>query len=123
MSTATPDTSASHQRSALRIAVITCSDTRGIREDTAGAALEDLIRAEGWEVIDRLVVRDERTLISSAIIRAADDLDADIIITCGGSGLSLRDVTPEATRVQSNYYSICDVISRSLHAAGSSSGY
>ena len=98
MSTATPDTSASHQRSALRIAVITCSDTRGIREDTAGAALEDLIRAEGWEVIDRLVVRDERTLISSAIIRAADDLDADIIITCGGSGLSLRDVTPEATR-------------------------
>lgn len=81
-----------------RVAIVTCSDTRSLAEDTAGAALVELVTAEGWEVADHLVVRDERTLISSAIIRATDDLGVDIVLTCGGSGLSLRDVTPEATR-------------------------
>lgn len=80
------------------IAIITCSDTRDISKDTAGAALEDLIRAQGWVVADHVVVKDEVSQISAAIVHACDDLDADVVLTCGGSGLSLRDVTPEATQ-------------------------
>ncbi len=77
--------------------IVTCSDTRGMKQDTAGAALEALIAEQGWECIDHVVVRDERDLISAAIVRGADELKADVVLTCGGSGLSPRDVTPEAT--------------------------
>lgn len=82
----------------LRFAIITCSDTRSMKEDTAGAALEALIAEQGWECASHVLVRDERAEISAAIIFACDEVDADIVLTCGGSGLSLRDVTPEATR-------------------------
>jgi molybdenum cofactor synthesis domain-containing protein len=68
-----------------------------MKEDTAGAALVELVEAEGWTVVDHTVVKDDRGQIGAAIVHAADDLDADIVLTCGGSGLSLRDVTPEAT--------------------------
>ena len=82
----------------LRFAIVTCSDTRSMKEDTAGAALEALIAENGWECASHVVVRDERLDIAAAIVAACDEVDADIVLTCGGSGLSLRDVTPEATR-------------------------
>lgn len=81
----------------ITFAIITCSDTRGIKEDTAGAALEALIAESGWTCKSRVVVPDERPFIASAIVRACDEQDVDVVLTCGGSGLSLRDVTPEAT--------------------------
>lgn len=82
----------------LRIAIVTCSDTRSLAEDAAGYALEELITANGWTCIDHAIVRDERADIAQAIVRATDELGSDIVFTCGGSGLSPRDVTPEATR-------------------------
>lgn len=82
----------------LSFAIITCSDTRDIASDEAGRALAALVDAAGWTVAEHIVVRDERTRIASEIARAADELAADIVITCGGTGLSPRDVTPEATR-------------------------
>jgi len=82
----------------VRIAIVTCSDTRSIKEDTAGDALETAIAAQGWICVDRVIVKDERDQIAAAIKRAADELEVDVVLTCGGSGLSLRDVTPEATR-------------------------
>lgn len=81
-----------------QISIVTCSDTRSMREDSAGAALESLIEAEGWNVIGHVVVKDEIPQIADAIVHACDVDDADVVITCGGSGLSLRDVTPEATQ-------------------------
>lgn len=81
----------------LTFAIITCSDTRTLEEDSAGALLEELIAEKGWMCLDRVIVKDERSVIASHIVHACDELDADIILTCGGSGLSLRDVTPEAT--------------------------
>lgn len=82
----------------LRFAIVTCSDTRSIEQDTAGAALEQLIADNGWECASRVVVKDERVDIAAAIVEACETIDADIVLTCGGSGLSLRDVTPEATQ-------------------------
>ncbi|MEG0323380.1 MAG: MogA/MoaB family molybdenum cofactor biosynthesis protein [Raoultibacter sp.] len=84
--------------SSVRFSIITCSDTRGMRQDTAGAALEALIAEQGWECASHVVVKDERADIAAAIVHAADELGVDVILTCGGSGLSLRDVTPEATQ-------------------------
>lgn len=82
----------------LSFAIITCSDTRDIASDEAGRALAALVDAAGWTVTEHIVVRDERARIASEIVRAADELATDIVITCGGTGLSPRDVTPEATR-------------------------
>ncbi len=82
----------------LKFAIVTCSDTRSIDQDTAGAALEGLIAENGWECASRVIVKDERADIAAAIVEACDVIDADIVLTCGGSGLSLRDVTPEATQ-------------------------
>lgn len=82
----------------IRFAIITCSDTRSIEEDTAGAALEELIEAQGWTVVSHVVVTDERPSIAVAILDASDNLGVDVAITCGGTGLSMRDVTPEATQ-------------------------
>ena len=82
----------------LKFAIVTCSDTRSIEEDTAGAALEALIAENGWECASRIIVKDERADIAAAIVEACDAIDADIVLTCGGSGLSLRDVTPAATQ-------------------------
>lgn len=81
----------------ISFAIITCSDTRSMREDEAGDALERLITEAGWQLRDRVVVADERADIAAAIVRAVDELGCDVVLTCGGSGLSLRDVTPEAT--------------------------
>ena len=74
----------------LKFAVVTCSDTRTIEEDTAGAALEQLIADNGWECASRVIVKDERADIAAAIVEACDVIDADIVLTCGGSGLSLH---------------------------------
>ena len=82
----------------LSFAIITCSDTRDIASDEAGGALASLVDEAGWTVVEHVVVHDERARIASQIVHAVDELAADIVITCGGTGLSPRDVTPESTR-------------------------
>ena len=79
-------------------AVLTVSDgvSAGIREDTSGDVLEELLRDEGFEV-DRSVVTDDVEVISDAIRRLADG-GAAVVLTTGGTGFAPRDVTPEATR-------------------------
>ena len=81
----------------MKFSIITCSDTRSEAEDTAGAALKELIAEQGWEVASYKLVKDEQAEIEKALMAAIDDVGSDIVLTCGGTGLSLRDVTPEAT--------------------------
>lgn len=81
----------------VRFAIVTCSDTRALAEDSAGAALRSLIEAEGWEVASHVVVTDDRESVAAAIVDATDTLGVDVVLTCGGTGFSPRDVTPEAT--------------------------
>lgn len=81
----------------MRAAVLTVSDGvhAGVRDDASGAALEELLREDGYEVARR-VVPDELAGISEALIDLAES--ALLIVTTGGTGFAPRDVTPEATR-------------------------
>ena len=78
----------------IKFAIVTASDTRDITLDSTGAALESLISEQGWSVASHVVVKDERADLTRAIITACDEVNADIVLTCGGTGLSMRDVTP-----------------------------
>jgi molybdenum cofactor synthesis domain-containing protein len=79
-----------------RALVITASDrsAAGEREDTSGTVVEDLLRNAGFEV-ERAILPDERDLIAAALIEGA--ASHDLIVTTGGTGLTPRDVTPQAT--------------------------
>lgn len=83
----------------LRIGILTCSDSRsrGEAEDTAGRALIDLSEEQGWLVAAYHVCPDDRECIAASLMDMCDVEDADIVFTCGGTGLGPRDVTPEAT--------------------------
>jgi len=79
-----------------RALVITASDrsAAGEREDTSGSVVEELLRGIGFEV-DRSILPDERELISAALVDGA--ATHRLIVTTGGTGLTPRDVTPQAT--------------------------
>ena len=114
-----------HASAPITFAIITCSDTRGMKQDTAGAALEQLIADNGWVCKSHVVVKDEVPQISAAIVEACDTIDADmtgIVKEVGDEHVkmdfnhpmagktlnfdvevvSVRDVTPEATQA------VCD---------------
>ena len=81
-------------------AVITVSDigSRGLRQDTSGPAVRAMLEEAGFSVAHTAILPDEMEQISAELIRCADEKHCDLIVTSGGTGLSLRDVTPEATR-------------------------
>jgi molybdopterin adenylyltransferase len=80
----------------VKAAVLTVSDgvAGGEREDESGDLLTELLEAEGYEVVRR-VVPDERDTIASAVRALAGE--ARLVLTTGGTGVARRDVTPEAT--------------------------
>lgn len=79
-----------------KAAIITVSDgvSAGEREDGSGEALEELLTSDGCSV-QRILVPDDVEPISAAITSAASD--SDLVVTTGGTGFGVRDVTPEAT--------------------------
>ncbi len=83
----------------LRCAILVLSDkgSRGLREDLSGPALVDFLSRSGHEDILLDLLPDEQELITNRLIIWADEDRYDLIITCGGTGVSPRDVTPEAT--------------------------
>jgi molybdenum cofactor synthesis domain-containing protein len=85
----------------FRLAILTTSDAgfRGERADTSGDAIVAWASARGSEVVARELVADDTVEIVRWLTRWSDADAADVILTTGGTGLSPRDVTPEATRV------------------------
>jgi len=82
----------------IRVAILTMSDrgSRGERADASGDALRELLDAGVFEVVHYEVIPDEHALIVEKLLACSEK--ADLILTTGGTGLSPRDVTPEATR-------------------------
>jgi molybdopterin adenylyltransferase len=84
----------------MRIAILTVSDAgaRGERADGSGDAIAAWAAAHGWSVSARTLVADDTAAIVPTLLGWCDGDTADLVITTGGTGLSPRDVTPEATR-------------------------
>lgn len=84
----------------IRLAILTISDAgaRGQRADGSGDAIARWAVARGHTVVDRALVPDEAEEIAGRLRRWADSDAADLVLTTGGTGLTARDVTPEATR-------------------------
>jgi len=84
----------------ITAAILTISDSAaaGTRSDASGPALEGRCRELGWRVALTEVVADDREAIASRLREWADTGKASLILTTGGTGIAIRDVTPEATR-------------------------
>ncbi len=80
----------------VNIAVLTVSDTRTLAEDKSGQTLQDRITAAGHHCVARQIVRDEADLIEQLLRGWVADPQVDCVITTGGTGITGRDVTPEA---------------------------
>jgi molybdenum cofactor synthesis domain-containing protein len=84
----------------MRIGILTISDAgaRGERQDTSGDAIASWAQARGASLTVRALVPDETHQIAGQLAAWADSDDVDLILTTGGTGLTPRDVTPEATK-------------------------
>jgi molybdopterin adenylyltransferase len=84
----------------ISAAIVTVSDSavQGTREDRSGPMLRERLDALGWAVLAQELVADEADQIADTLRRLADSGKVALILTTGGTGVALRDVTPEATR-------------------------
>jgi molybdopterin adenylyltransferase len=83
----------------IQVAIVTVSDScyQEKREDVSGRTIKDILPADKFEICGYKVTADEQRDIEKELIYFADELEADIVFTTGGTGLGPRDVTPEAT--------------------------
>jgi molybdopterin adenylyltransferase len=83
----------------IRVAVVTISDScaRGDRQDVSGRTIEEMLPTGVYEICHRKMLPDEQDMIALGLTLLADRVEADIVLTTGGTGLGPRDVTPEAT--------------------------
>jgi molybdopterin adenylyltransferase len=84
----------------FKAVILTISDrgAKGEREDSSGPLIQEMIRILPAEIIHSEMIPDEKEKIAEVLKKSSDRLKADLILTTGGTGLSPRDVTPEATR-------------------------
>ena len=98
----------------LRVAVITVSDRgfRGEREDRSGKYILQYFKEKGWQIAGYEIVPDEKDKIEEKLISISDKGKADLIVTTGGTGLSQRDITPEATDnvIEKKVPGFCEII-------------
>lgn len=83
---------------AVSIAVLTVSDSRSLDDDKSGDLLVSRLTEAGHNLADRAIVQDDEALITAQLQRFIDNKEIDVVIATGGTGLTGRDVTPEAFR-------------------------
>ncbi len=81
----------------IKAVVITVSDSRQESTDVSGVTLVGLLLSFGAEIVDKIIVSDDLEKIAEILEKMADRSDVNLILTTGGTGLSPRDNTPEAT--------------------------
>lgn len=81
---------------ALSVAVLTVSDTRTTANDTSGDLIQERLQDAGHRLAARRIVRDDLHLVREQLTAWVRDVSVDIIIATGGTGLTRRDITPEA---------------------------
>ncbi len=83
----------------FKVVILTISDrgSKGEREDSSGPLIQEMVKGLPAEVIHYEIIPDEMDEIIKSLEKSADHLKADLILTTGGTGLSPRDVTPDAT--------------------------
>ena len=83
----------------ITVGILTVSDkgSRGERQDKSGAAIREILSSIDVRIVNYDIVPDERELIAEKLTKWADEDSLDVVITTGGTGLTPRDVTPEAT--------------------------
>ncbi len=96
-----------------RAGVITLSDKgyKGEREDLSGPLVKKILEENNYEVVENLLLPDERDKLEYELKRLSDKRQVNIIITTGGTGFSERDITPEAT------IAVCDRMARGISEA------
>lgn len=81
---------------AVNVAVLTVSDTRTVETDTSGQYIADRLAEVGHRIVGRQIVKDGELVIRAQLARWIADPGVDVVITTGGTGVTPRDVTPEA---------------------------
>lgn len=84
----------------MRCGILTVSDrsSAGERDDLSGPLLRELVEGKGWQVTREGVVPDDIAQIKVTLVAWIESGDLDVLLTTGGTGFALRDVTPEATK-------------------------
>ena len=88
-----------HKREApsqVRCKIITISDTRTIETDKSGALMRSLLEGSGHLIVEHVIVKDEEMLIREAILQGCGQKEIEVVLTNGGTGIAMRDVTIEA---------------------------
>lgn len=82
------------------VGIITSSDKgyRGEREDKSGQVIEEIVSQNGFKIIKKVVLPDEKDLLEKEMINMCENLNVNLLLTTGGTGFSKRDITPEATK-------------------------
>lgn len=82
----------------VKCKIITVSDTRDKDSDKSGKLMIELLTGAGHEIIDYVIVKDEAMAIREAVIKGCETDDIDVVLTNGGTGIALRDVTIETVQ-------------------------
>lgn len=84
------------QKKVVNIVIMTVSDTRTEEDDKSGQTLVDRVKAAGHNMVEKRIVKDEVDLLKAALKEWIERDDVDVVISTGGTGVTGRDVTPEA---------------------------